>query len=137
MKRINYTPQPGAAFAWLPILTVTLRGPRGAQRFPMLVDSGSMETTVPAFVLRTLGVEPNDEPPVRTVAFNGTALDCRLADLEIQVGETRYRSRVAVIPDESRAFAVLGHRDFFLNFYVGFDSQSRSFYVAEPKKRLN
>lgn len=132
--RVNYTPSPGGSYPWVPVLTVRLRGPDGVCSVPMLVDSGASDTTVPERLLRRLGVEFTGETCTLT-AFNDTRVTGRVGQVEILVGDTRYASRVVAIPDDVRAVAVLGHRDFFTNFYVGFDSQSRSFYVSQPRRR--
>jgi hypothetical protein len=100
----------------------------------MLADSGSMETTMPEGVLQQIGVAPTEEL-CELVGVAGQRLVGRVAEVEMGVADTRYVSRVICVPDELSSVAILGHRDFFLNFWVAFDSMHSCFHVSPARRR--
>jgi hypothetical protein len=122
------------ATEWLPLLQVRLRGPLGLIPLPMLVDSGATETMVPAKLLEALGVPLDGEQVVLTGA-NGAEFPGRAAQVRIEFGLHALVSRVVAYPDAVKGMPLLGHRDFFLNFWVGFDSRGRKFYVSPHRTR--
>ncbi|MGC4113461.1 MAG: hypothetical protein QM765_02075 [Myxococcales bacterium] len=46
-------------------------------------------------------------------------------------------SRVVAHKDVDMGFAVLGHRDFFHRYFVGFDAGAGVFVVSEPRRDLH
>jgi predicted aspartyl protease len=132
--KVPYTFMSEGVAPWMPMLTVRLRGPEGLFELPMLVDSGACETMLPEALLGRLGVELSEETTT-LVSFSGQVVIGRVGQIEIQVGDVRYTSRIAAIPDALPSLPILGHRDFFMNFWVGFDSMNRALYVSPARKR--
>ena len=106
----------------------------GALAIHMLVDSGSMETTLPESVLHQLGVVPTTEQ-CELVGVANQRLVGTVVEVEIVVANTRYVSRAISVPDAVPTVPILGHRDFFLNFWVALDSMNRFFQVSPARKR--
>ena len=132
--RVAYTRVSEGAFPWLPLLRVSVRGPAGALAIQMLVDSGSMETTLPESVLDQIGVVPTKEQ-CELVGVANQRLVGNVVEVEMVVANTRYVSRAISVPDELSTVPILGHRDFFLNFWVALDSMNRSFQVSPARRR--
>ena len=74
---------------------------------------------------------------VLLAGFTGVESIGRASSLEIIVPglDRRLQSRVVVLPDELACIPILGHRDFLLNFFVGFDGANRAFYVSPARAR--
>ena len=134
--RIPYARMPeGDSFQWMPYLTVGLVGPTSRLRLPMLVDSGSMESMIPDRFLRLLGV-PIDGEQMTMVGAGGKAFVGRVAQVRIEFGPHSVNTRVVAVPGQVKAPPILGHRDFFQTFWVGFDTAGRGFHVSPARKRL-
>jgi predicted aspartyl protease len=132
--KVPYTKLSPGAFPWMPLLKVRLRGPTGVVEMPMLVDSGSSETTIPEAMLQKLGVELSDET-AELAGFTGHLVVGRVAQVEIAVDGARFVSRVVAVPDAFPAIPILGHQDFFRNYWVAFDSANLFFHVSPARKR--
>jgi hypothetical protein len=98
----------------------------------MLVDSGSTETLVPASIAARLGVSLSNER-VELVGLGGAKLEAQIAKVDIEVAFSRFKftSRVAVSPELENQLCVLGHRDFFLRYRIGFYARDSVFTVNE------
>ena len=133
--RVPYTRMPdGNSVQWMPYLQVALVGPAGRSQLPMLVDSGSMESLVPDRYLQRLGV-PIDGEEVTLMGAGGREFTGRAAELRIEFRQHSFVSRVLAFPGDVRSPPILGHRDFFLNFWVAFDTSGHGFHVSPARDR--
>jgi hypothetical protein len=131
--KVGYTQVGEGSFPWLPLLRIDFHGPKGHSGIRALVDSGSMETMIPESVLRRIGV-PATAEEVELTGMAGQKAFGHVAQVEAQFDETPFMSRVVVVPDDVVAIPILGHRDFFLKFWVAFDAPNRVFFIAPGRR---
>jgi len=135
MSVLNYTELATTERRYfMPLLSVRLRGPEGLLPLRLLVDSGAAESIVPEALLRQIGVEISDEK-VRLEAASGSQMVGRVAHVQIEVPAcgNHYVSRVLAVTDGIAP--LLGHHDLFLNYWIGFNSSTRQFYVSPSRTR--
>lgn len=68
-----------------PVVQVALRGPKGSQRVPALVDSGSEHTLAGLWLSRATGVVPDEHAPELEIGIGGLPRLIRLVDIALQL----------------------------------------------------
>jgi hypothetical protein len=131
--RFHYSPAPvlgGPGTVFLPLLPIRLHGPSGHVRLTALVDSGSVETTIPDAWLSRIGI-PIAGEEVELVGFGGARTIGRVTRARVSVAGDRfaYDSRIVSSPESQGQPCILGYRDFFMNFRVTFDARHGVFLV--------
>jgi hypothetical protein len=120
-----------------PIVRVVLVGPRGRAITRAVVDSGSVETMLPAEALELAGIAVSSEE-VLLSGIGGASVACRVAQarLELAHGRIQYESRVCAFPRGTRQLAVLGRKDLFLRYYVAFAAREGegAFWINEYRQ---
>lgn len=91
-----------------PVARVDLRNrahDREVSGVPMLIDSGSDVTLIPAAAAHHLGLEVSREPGISLVGFDGTASSASSAEVELFLLDRLFRGRYVLI---DAAWGVLG-----------------------------
>lgn len=129
---VRYRSDGGAADVWRPVAPVLLKGPLGSAELEMLVDSGADETVLPLELLEAIGIETR-EADVVLAGAGGEIGDVQRAEVELEIGDLRFVSRVVAVREQFGPFFVLGHRDLFDLHFVSFDARNRIFTIARPR----
>lgn len=117
-----------------PYLDVRVLGTERSADTQMLVDSGSAETMLPKFFLDALGAQYSGEKARVTGFAGGDFPEAEVTTVRLLFGRGRFELRTRVLAFPGVCIPVLGHRDFFLRYYVAFDAARGEFVVAEPAR---
>jgi hypothetical protein len=122
----------------MPMLETRIRGPLGVYSLWLLVDSGAMETVVPTYALEMAGIRNPTGERMQLTGVGGAVQEADVYEgIEIEFGprwSLGLKSRVLAHRDLDTRLAVLGHRDFFLRYFVGFDAGADVFTLSEPRR---
>jgi hypothetical protein len=122
----------------LPLLWTRVRGPFGTRSFFLLVDSGAVETILPRRALDLVGITECTGEKMDLAGIGGTVSGADVFEgVKLEFGPNwRFglKTRVVAHRDIEPRFAVLGRRDFFLRYFVGFDAGADLFNVSEPAR---
>lgn len=115
-----------------PYVDIRLEGPRDSLRTLGLIDSGADTTIFHSSLIPVLGL--NQATAVSSGMIRGVGGLTRSWSfwLDLHVVELRFRSLVSFSPGVSKSYGLLGRRDFFQAFQVGFDEAARR-VLLEPR----
>ena len=120
----------------LPLLWARVRGPFGTRSLFLLVDSGAVETVLPLRALYAVGITRPSGEKMELAGVGGIVSGADVFEgVKLEFGPNwRFglTTRVVAHPDIQPRFTVLGRRDFFLRYFVGFDAGADVFSVSAP-----
>lgn len=119
---------PGDSSGWpRPALDLDVGG--DGVRVRCLVDSGAMNTLLPAWVADLTGIDCAGAP-ARTLAVGGGAVVARLVPTLLTVGEFSWEAEVGFCDPWPRSWGLLGQRSFFRYFTVTFRTADFALDIA-------
>ncbi len=133
--KFDYTVSPartGLLEELFPLLEVTLVGSRARFRTHALLDSGAQVCMLPLAVATRIGATPTgDKTDLEGIVPGQKFRAADFYELDATFGNGRFKTRIPFAAHPNVKYAVLGHRGFFLRYWVAFDARELAFYVDD------
>ncbi len=111
-----------------PVLDVVI-GDASEVLVPCLVDSGAMNTLLPAWTAAMAGIDTSGAPTMSLGVGGGSAV-ARLVPTLLTVGEFSWEAEVGFCDPWPRSWGLLGQRSFFRYFTVTFRTADFELEIA-------
>lgn len=133
MKLIGHFPYVNFGFCKRPYLEISIINEHSQNKFislPCLVDTGADICMLPADYAKTLGHDLKSVDPIVFSGIGGDATGYKHSNL-VEVKGKRFKCDFIFSESDNIENGILGHRDFFLNLIVVFNSKAGYFSLYE------
>lgn len=128
--RVSFTELPGGGGILRPVVGVRVAGLRVPQT--CLVDTGTAMNRFPRWLATAAGI-PVGDADVRQLGLGGTIVEAVRADVDLELGDHRWRATSTFCDPWPFDFSLLGLDGFFDHFRVEFRA-ARSTLEIEPER---